>query len=168
MSTAQLNIREQEVVTQLSAIPSFRHVMDQLQGEYAGQVRQVLASLATAIDFRRQHPKPEGPPFQGKKPRLELPIFFIGSGFVKTEFVGVGVHETGWVTLITTSVATQMTLFAAERYISIVADWETSAVPWLVEAVDPDRRSAPKLPQAGSASNLELYPFFLDHAYSKT
>jgi len=165
--TALLNIREQEVVTELGGLVSFqRRVMDHVNGEYAGEVRKVLAFLATAIDFRRHHPKPGLPPFQGRKPRFELPIFFLGCGFVKADYVCVGVHEDGWVVLFTTYVTSQPQLFSSERYIAMVADWETSSIPWLVEAGAPDRRPPTKLPNSGNLSNIELYPIFLDKAYA--
>lgn len=158
------NIREQEVVNLLGADPQIqRHILSSAN-QFPKEVREVLAALSTVLDYRREHPKPSNVPFGTRRPREELPIFYLGEAYIR-QYVCVGIHEDGWAVVFQTALSAVLTRYRVERFLSLVADWETTTIPWLAYAIDVDIRQPLKLAGANGAQNYDLYPHFLERAY---
>ncbi len=169
----QLNLREKEAADIFGEVPLIKaRVLAYVDHDgYGVSAREVLGVLATALDFRRSLARPaEGPPFSPKtSPREVYPLFMLtGPTFIFQEYVAVGIHASGIVAVFPTALTVQVQKWVHNRYISAVATWSATCVPWVISGEKFDcRASKLPLPKAeDSVTNMDLYPYFLDYAIS--
>ncbi len=161
------NIREQEAIDFFFDLPLLQNEVLPYAEKSPDLVREILAALGTALDFRRQLPNPQNPPFQGRKPRMVVPIFFLTCTFLHKQYICVALHRNGWIAMFHTYMTAQRPYYEAERYIDMVADWESTPVPCVATAKDADRKNKAELPGRENISGMELYPIFLSECLSQ-